>query len=164
MGNSFCQCNNLCLGKKEENLSASNLSKAYNYNSRNSRNKININSLSTFRTSETIRSIYRKNCAKKIIKTYLEYKKNKKENLNNNIAYIDTNKNINIREDNKYKNISRNDKEQINIIDQYSINNPFYIDKVNRAKTIYEKFYIPKINNGKSLEMLNRNNSEHYLS
>ena len=75
MGNSFCQCNSLCLGKKEENLSSSNLSKAYNYNNKNSRNKININSLSTIRTSETIRSIYRKNCAKKIIKTYLKYKK-----------------------------------------------------------------------------------------
>ena len=32
MGNSFCQCNSLCLGKKEENLSSSNLSKTYNKN------------------------------------------------------------------------------------------------------------------------------------
>ena len=164
MGNSFCQCNSLFFEKKEENLSSSNLSKTYNYNNKNSRNKININSLSTIRTSETIRSIYRKNCAEKIIKTYLKYKKNKNENLNNNIGYINTKHNINKKEDNKYKIFSRNDKEPINNTEQYSIDNPFYIDKVHKSKTIYEKFYIPKINNGKSLEMLNRNSSEHYLS
>ena len=163
MGYSFCQCNSLCLLKKEENLSSSNLSKKYNYNSRNINNKITNNTLSSFQSSETIQSIYRKNCVKKIIKTYLKYKKNKKKNLSRNIAIIETNNDINGKGSNKNTIISRNDSKPYSYTDQYSIYYPFYIDKIHKSKTIYEKFNIPKINNGKSLEILNRNNSGTYL-
>ena len=159
MGNSFCQCKSLCLWKKEENLTSPNLSKAFNYNLKKSRNKVFINPYSTFRSSETIQSIYRKNCAKKIIKNYLKYKKSKMKNFNDDLLYIDINNNK--KEDDI--STSRNDIEQYNNIDQYSINHPFYVDKIHKSKTIYEKVNIPKINNGKSLEMLNRNSSDCYI-
>ena len=65
-------------------MSSSNLSTTYNSNIKKSRNKV-INIFSSFRSKENINSIYRKNYAKKIIKTYLEFKRNKMKNINDDI-------------------------------------------------------------------------------
>ena len=73
MGSSFCQCKTICQKKREENLSSSNLSTTYNYNKKRTRNKL-VNTLFCNRSSETLNSIYKKNCAEKIIRTYLKFK------------------------------------------------------------------------------------------
>lgn len=159
MGNSFCQCKLICQTKREENLSSINSSRMNN-NFKKSRNKL-INTISSFRTSENINSIYRKNCAKKIIKNYLNYKMNKKKHKNNE---IENNEYIINNDDNEEEEINERTSKKViepyDNLDQYSINHPFYIDKFHKSKTIYENINIPKINNGKSLEILNRNCSE----
>ena len=161
MGNNICQCKTICQTKREENLSSSNLSTTYNYNIRKSRNKV-INTFSSFRSKENINSIYRKNCAKKIIKTYLEFKKNKMKNKDEDIK----NNELIYDEDKEEKDNTSNSKKEIEAyenLDQYSINHPFYVDKIHKSKTVYKKFNIPKINNGKSLETLNRNTSAPHI-
>lgn len=157
MGNNICQCKTICQTKVEENLSSSNLSTTYNYNKNKSRNKV-INSFSSISSKENLNSIYRKNCAQKIIKTYLQFKENKMKKINNDIK----NKELIYVEEEEKDNKSNNKKEieAYDNLDQYSINHPFYIDKFHKSKTIYENINIPKINNGKSLEILNRNCSE----
>ena len=156
MGSSFCQCKSICHTKREEHLLSTNLSNTFNYNynnnTRKSRNKF-INSLSSFSSTENLNSIYRKNCAQKIIKTYLNYKRNKNDKINENVQ-----KNTYNNEE-EINNNSKNSIEPYDNLDKYSINHPFYIDKINKSKTIYQKINIPKINNGKSLESLNINNS-----
>ena len=150
MGSSFCQCQSICHAKKEEKLSSTNLSKKFNYNYNNSiksRNKF-INSLSSLSSTENLNSIYRKNCAQKIIKTYLNYKKNKNDKINENYQ-----KNTYNNEE-EINNNSKNSIEPYDNLDKYSVNHPFYIDKINKSKTTYQKINIPKINNGKSLESL----------
>ena len=67
-------------------------------------------------------------------------------------------------EEDDNKNNSKKEIEPYDNLDQLSINHPFYIDKIHKSKTIYEKFNIPKINNGKSLESLNRNSSAPYIT
>ena len=66
MGNNICQCKTICQTKVEENLSSSNLSTTYNYYKNKSRNKV-INSISSISSKENLNSIYRKNCAQKIM-------------------------------------------------------------------------------------------------
>ena len=152
MGNSFCQCKSICHTKREENLSTTYLSNTFNYNYTISTKKRRIkfiNSLSSLSSNENLNSIYRKNCAKKIIKTYLNYKKNKNKKKKENTQ--------NEQEENIDSN-SKNSIEPYDNLDKYSINHPFYIDKINKSKTTYQKICIPKINNGKSLESLNMNN------
>ena len=160
MGNNICQCKTICQTKVEENLSSSNLSTTYNYYKNKSRNKV-INSISSISSKENLNSIYRKNCAQKIIKTYLQFKENKMKKINNDIK----NKELIYVEEEEKDNKSNNKKEieAYDNLDQYSINHPFYIDKIHKSKTVYGKFYIPKINNGKSLETLNRNTSAPYI-
>ena len=153
MGSSFCQCKTICQKKREENLSSSNLSTTYNYNMKRTRNKL-VNTLFCNRSSETLNSIYKKNCAEKIIRTYLKFKQKKLKKVNNE------NKN-NDKMDKKEENKS-NSKDAIDAYDnleKYSINHPFYIDKIHKSKTIYKKFNIPKINNLPSLEILNKSSS-----
>ena len=82
MGSSFCQCKTICQKKREENLSSSNLSTTYNYNMKRTRNKL-VNTLFCNRSSETLNSIYKKNCAEKIIRTYLKFKQKKLKKINN---------------------------------------------------------------------------------
>ena len=163
MGNSICHCKTICLTKKEEDLSTSNLSTTFNYNIKRSRNKL-INTSSTFTSNENLNSIYRKNCAEKIIKAYFEFKKNKIKKDNNEYKNIELT--LNEDEDENTENNKNNLKKEIEAydnLDQLSINHPFYIDKIHKSKTLYEKFNIPKINNGKSLETLNRNSSGHHI-
>ena len=57
------------------------------------------------------------------------------------------------------KSTSKDAIEPLDNFDKYSINHPFYIDKINKSKTIYEKFNIPKINNWKRLKILNKSSS-----
>ena len=162
MGNNICQCKSICISKREEDLSTSNLSTTFNYNMKRSRNKL-INTLSSFRTNDNLISIYRKNCAEKIIKAYLKYKKNKNKTFNDEIYQNELNLDEDEEEDDN-KNNSKKEIEPYDNLDQLSINHPFYIDKIHKSKTIYEKFNIPKINNGKSLESLNRNSSAPYIT
>ena len=159
MGYNLCKCENLCINKKEENLSSINLSTKYKYNIK-SRNKL-INTLSSFSSTENINSIYKKNCAQKIMKTYLKYKNNKMKYLYNEFKNNEFTDNTNeeeekVEEENN-KNNSKKSIETHDNFDQFSINHPFYIDKIKKSKTIYRNINIPKINNGKSLENLNHN-------
>ena len=153
MGSTFCQCKTICQKKREENLSSSNLSTTYNYNIKRTRNKL-VNTLFSNRSNETLNSIYKKNCVQKIIRTYLKFKENKMRNNNNRTKYINKTDN---QEENK--STSKDAIEPLDNLDKYSINHPFYIDKINKSKTIYEKFNIPKINNWKRLKILNKSSS-----
>ena len=151
MGNNICQCKIICQNVKEADLSSNKSSKKYY----SKRKKINKNNNNLIKKNKEIEKIYKNNCVKKIAKAYIAYKKRKRnniENASNGISYKNKDKE---KEDfnNNMKNGSNN-----NFI-EYSMNHPFYVDKVHCAKTNYEKIGIPKINNGMSLEILLNQNS-----
>ena len=157
MGNNICQCKAFCQNQKETNLSSTNLSKNYFdlLEKQKDKNMTNKNS-DLLESYKKINIIYINNYLKKITKAYLQYKKNKNKiekikikNINKKFSYSN-----NKKEDQKNNYL---ELEEIDNFIEYSMNNPFYIDKVHSSKTSYEKFDIPKINNGKSLEALNRN-------
>ena len=168
MGNNICQCKTICQDQKERDLSFANKS-AHFLIKENNLDTISSNKI----ISKKIRKIYINNCARKIAKAYLSFKNRKikrlkKEKDNKEISYM-----INyLKYNNKKEKEKRKEKENIDddlndkkneIFNDYSLNNPFFIDKVHSSKTSYEKFNIPKINNGKSLEVLNKKASDYHI-
>ena len=158
MGNNICQCKIICQNLKEADLSSNKSSKK----SRSKKNKINNNTNNDLlKKNKEIEKIYKNNCVKKIAKAYLAYKKRKNNNIENSSNGMPYNQKK--EELNNYNNIQNGANN--NFI-EYSMNHPFYVDKVHCTKTNYEKIDIPKINNGKSLEILlnkdsNDNNRKH---
>ena len=176
MGNNICQCKiiyqnfkeaDLSLNKSSKNLSSSKVKKK----KKTSKKGINSNNCdlsffkqkSSIKYNEKLERIYINNCVKKIIRAYLNYKKNKirknevmNNGVNNNIN--ENSNNINLygktNNNNSYNNIDNSRDE--NCID---MNHPFFIDKVHHSKTNYKKIDIPKINNGISLDILLNKNS-----
>ena len=166
MGNNICQCKTICQDQKEKDLSFANTS-AHFLIKENNLDTINSNKI----IDKKIRKIYINNCARKIAKAYLSFKKRiikrlKKEKNNKELLYIMNNKKNNNKKEKEIKSENINDKlsnEKNESFNDYSLNNPFFIDKVHSSKTSYEKFNIPKINNGKSLEVLNKKASDYHI-
>ena len=160
MGNNICQCKTICQDQKERDLSFANTSANFLVKENNV-DTINSNKI----INKKIRKIYINNCARKIARAYLSFKKRKIKRLkngNNNkeLSYITNNAKNNNKKENIKEEMS-NGKNQF--FNDYSLNNPFFIDKVHSSKTSYEKFNIPKINNGKSLEVLNKKSSDYHI-
>ena len=162
MGNNICQCKTICQDQKERDLSFANTS-AHFLIKENNLDTINSNKI----IGKKIRKIYINNCARKIARAYLSFKKRKikrlkKEKNNKELLYIMNNTKNNNKKENENENDVLSNRKNENFND-YSLNNPFFIDKVHSTKTSYEKFNIPKINNGKSLEVLNKKSSDYHI-
>ena len=146
MGNNICQCKIICQNLKEADLSSNKSAKKYNSKKIN----INKNNNDLLKRNKEIENIYKNNCVKKIVKAYLAYKKRKKDNFekySNGMPYNKRKEELKLNNNNIIQNGANNNIE-------YSMNHPFYIDKVHCTKTNYEKIDIPKINKGMSLEKL----------
>ena len=164
MGNNICQCKTICQDQKERDLSFANTS-AHFLIKENNLDTINSNKI----IGKKIRKIYINNCARKIARAYLSFKKIKskrlkKEKNNKELLYMmNYTKNNNKKEKQKENINDELSNEKNESFNDYSLNHPFFIDKVHSSKTSYEKFNIPKINNGKSLEVLNKKASDFHI-
>lgn len=158
MGNNICQCKIIYQNLKETDLSSVKSKKnLYSFQSKKSLKNNNKN-VDLIKINEKIKIIYINNCAKKIAKAFLQYKNNKNNKIKNQkIKNID---NVNSYIINNKEEIKKKDLEN-GVNDNsfsFSIKHPFFVDKVHRSRTKYEKIDIPKINNGMSLEILLNNN------
>ena len=141
MGNKLCNCPNICPNYNNETSLSNKINNLISNNSFS--NVITANFTINFENesiNKKILDIYKKNCVNKIIKAYFNYKRRKNKYKNDTIINNDK------KEEETNINKIKKNIEAYDNFDQYSIDHPFYIDKICRAKTMYEKIYIPKIN------------------